>query len=388
MKKNRFFAFTLCIALLLPIHTVEAKTYENKTDLNLSAKSAILMEKETGDILYEQNSHEVLPPASITKIMTMLLIYEAQEAGQFDWTDPVTVSEHAASMGGSQIYLEAGETQTASDLTKSIAIASANDAAVAMAELISGSEEAFVQKMNEKAAELGMEDTYFVNACGLDADGHVSSAHDVALMSRELILNYPEIREYTTTWMDTITHHTAKGDSEFGLTNTNKLVKNYEGATGLKTGSTGKALYCLSGTAERNGMELIAVIMAAPDFQTRFSEDMKLLDYGFANFAKESGYEAGYVLEDIAVEKGMELTAPVAVQERISVLTDKSAGTPLESEIHLQEVILAPAPAGTKVGEIIYLQNGEEVGKTDLVTAEDVEKANFSTMLLRLLMLW
>ena len=191
-------------------------------------------------------------------------------------------------MGGSQIYLEAGETQTASDLTKSIAIASANDAAVAMAELISGSEEAFVQKMNEKAAELGMEDTHFVNACGLDADGHVSSAYDVALMSRELILNYPEIREYTTTWMDTITHHTAKGDSEFGLTNTNKLVKNYEGATGLKTGSTGKALYCLSGTAERNGMELIAVIMAAPDFQTRFSEDMKLLDYGFANLDRKS----------------------------------------------------------------------------------------------------
>ncbi|MBQ7241750.1 MAG: D-alanyl-D-alanine carboxypeptidase, partial [Firmicutes bacterium] len=227
----------------------------------LHSKSVILKEANTDTIIYETNSHEALPPASITKIMTLLLIYDACAEGRFKWDDPVTVSEHAASMGGSQVFLEPYETQTAADMTKCIAIASANDAAVAMAEFIGGSEEGFVAQMNEKAKELGMEDTHFVNACGLDADGHLSSAYDIALMSEELMSRYPEVKEYTTTWQDTITHNTKKGSTEFGLTNTNKLIKWYPYATGLKTGSTGKALCCLSGTAEKNGLSLVAVVM-------------------------------------------------------------------------------------------------------------------------------
>ena len=213
-----FFSVGCCLPAL-----AAEKQYENLTDLGLTSKSALLMEEDTGTILYEQNSHEALPPASVTKVMTLLLIYEGERDGKFEWTDTVQVSEHAASMGGSQVFLEEGETQTAADMTKSIAIASANDAAVAMAEFLAGSEEAFVQKMNERAKELGMEDTNFVNACGLDTEGHVSSAYDIALMSRELMENFPEIKEYTTTWQDSIVHKTRRGEETFGLTNTNKL---------------------------------------------------------------------------------------------------------------------------------------------------------------------
>lgn len=208
--------------------------------LQLKSKSAVLMDAGTGTILYEKNSHEAMPPASVTKVMTLLLIYEAEAAGQFGWEETVQVSEHAASMGGSQVFLEPGETQTAAELTKCIAIASANDAAVAMAEFVAGSEEAFVERMNRKAEELGMQETHFVNACGLDVDGHETSAYDIALMSRELMTKFPEVQKYTTTWQDTIIHKTRKGESEFGLTNTNKLIKWYEGATGLKTGSTAR----------------------------------------------------------------------------------------------------------------------------------------------------
>ena len=229
--------------------------YSNITDLGLSAQSVILVEASSGSVLYENNSDEKLPPASITKVMTLLLIYEAVRDGKINWDDNVTVSAHAASMGGSQVFLEEGETQTVADMTKCIAIASANDAAVAMAEYIGGSEDGFVQQMNERAKQLGMNNTTFKNACGLDTDGHLTTARDISIMSRELIYNFPEITQYTTTWQDTITHKTRKGESEFGLTNTNKLVKWYNGATGLKTGSTGKAKYCLSATAEKNGIE-------------------------------------------------------------------------------------------------------------------------------------
>ena len=243
MKRKGFFAMILILVLaissFLPVYG------EETTPLTLESKSAILMDAATGTILYEKNSHEAMPPASVTKVMTMLLIYEAEEAGQFRWEDSVQVSEHAAGMGGSQVFLEPGETQTAADMTKCIAIASANDAAVAMAEFVAGSEEAFVERMNKKAAELGMTDTHFENACGLDADGHETSANDIALMSRELMTRFPEIQDYTTTWQDTIVHKTRKGESEFGLTNTNKLIKWYEGATGLKTGSPAcKVKYC------------------------------------------------------------------------------------------------------------------------------------------------
>lgn len=378
-----FFSVGCCLPAL-----AAEKQYENLTDLGLTSKSALLMEEDTGTILYEQNSHEALPPASVTKVMTLLLIYEGERDGKFDWTDTVQVSEHAASMGGSQVFLEEGETQTAADMTKSIAIASANDAAVAMAEFLAGSEEAFVQKMNERAKELGMEDTNFVNACGLDTEGHVSSAYDIALMSRELMENFPEIKEYTTTWQDSIIHKTRRGEETFGLTNTNKLIQWYDGATGLKTGSTGNALYCLSGTAERDGMGLIAVVMAAPDYKVRFREVMQLLDYGFANYAIEKGREKGYTMGEVPVEKGMTDTVEAVVSEEISVLVPKGKESQWETRTELLQAVSAPVEAGTKVGELVYLRDGEEVGRVELTAGENVEKANVDTMLRRMLAGW
>ena len=348
--------------------------------LQLKSKSAVLMDAGTGTILYEKNSHEAMPPASVTKVMTLLLIYEAEAAGQFEWEEAVQVSEHAASMGGSQVFLESGETQTAAELTKCIAIASAND--------VAGSAEAFVERMNRKAEELGMRETHFVNACGLDVDGHETSAYDIALMSRELMTKFPEVQKYTTTWQDTIIHKTRKGESEFGLTNTNKLIKWYEGATGLKTGSTGKALYCLSGTAERNGLHLIGVVMAAPDFKLRFQETMKLLDYGFANYSTEKGLPAGKEMGRIPVTKGMEDSVSAVVQEEISILLKKDIGGEWETKTELLPAMDAPVAAGEKVGELIYLLHGKEVGRTDLITAEAVEKANINTMLQRMLKQW
>lgn len=375
------------VGCCLPALAAE-KQYENLTDLGLTSKSALLMEEDTGTILYEQNSHEALPPASVTKVMTLLLIYEGERDGKFDWTDTVQVSEHAASMGGSQVFLEEGETQTAADMTKSIAIASANDAAVAMAEFLAGSEEAFVQKMNKRAKELGMEDTNFVNACGLDTEGHVSSAYDIALMSRELMENFPEIKEYTTTWQDSIVHKTRRGEETFGLTNTNKLIQWYDGATGLKTGSTGNALYCLSGTAERDGMGLIAVVMAAPDYKVRFREVMQLLDYGFANYAIEKGREKGYAMGEVPVEKGMTDTVEAVVAEEISVLVPKGKEAQWETRTELLPAVSAPVEAGTKVGELVYLRDGEEVGRVELTAGENVAKANVDTMLRRMLAGW
>lgn len=378
-----FFSVGCCLPAL-----AAEKQYENLTDLGLTSKSALLMEEDTGTILYEQNSHEALPPASVTKVMTLLLIYEGERDGKFEWTDTVQVSEHAASMGGSQVFLEEGETQTAADMTKSIAIASANDAAVAMAEFLAGSEEAFVQKMNERAKELGMEDTNFVNACGLDTEGHVSSAYDIALMSRELMENFPEIKEYTTTWQDSIIHKTRRGEETFGLTNTNKLIQWYDGATGLKTGSTGNALYCLSGTAERDGMGLIAVVMAAPDYKVRFREVMQLLDYGFANYAIEKGREKGYAMGEVPVEKGMTDTVEAVVAEEISVLVPKGKEAQWETKTELLPAVSAPVEAGTKVGELVYLRDGEEVGRVELTAGENVAKANVDTMLRRMLAGW
>ena len=251
--------------------------------MQLSAPSALLMEASTGTILYEKDSHAILHPASITKIMTLLLIFDALEANQIAFDDTVTVSEYAASMGGSQVFLEAGETQTVDTMIKCISVASANDASVAMAEFICGSEQAFVEKMNERAVGLGMADTTFVNCCGLDTEGHQTSAYDVALMSRELITKYPKIHEYATIWTDTITHVTRRGSEEFGLTNTNKMIRQYPYATGLKTGSTSLAKYCVSATAKKDDTELIAVIMAAPDYKVRFSDAAALLNYGFAH---------------------------------------------------------------------------------------------------------
>jgi D-alanyl-D-alanine carboxypeptidase (penicillin-binding protein 5/6) len=308
--------------------------------------------------------------------------------GKLSWDDEVSVSEHAASMGGSQIFLEPNEVQTVADLTKSIAIASANDAAVAMAEKIGGSEDGFVQMMNSKAAELGMKNTHFVNACGLDTDGHEMSAKDIAIMSRELITKYPQIKDYTTTWQDTITHITSKGKTEFGLTNTNKLIKWYANATGLKTGSTGKAKYCLSGTAEKDGMELIAVVMAAPDPKVRFREVIKMFDYGFGNYEVKKGEPKGKKVGSVSVKKGMTESVDAIVSDDVTVLTEKGKSGELKNDIKLNEYVTAPVKQGDKIGEIIYYSNDEEVGKSDLIADKNVEKAGFFKNLKNLLSAW
>ncbi|MCI2000998.1 MAG: D-alanyl-D-alanine carboxypeptidase [Clostridia bacterium] len=391
MKAHKIILTTI-LALVLIIHPVPSFAEDNEDNtndtLNISSQSAVLMEQSTGKVLYEKNSHESLPPASITKIMTLLLIYEAQKAGKFSWDDMVTVSEHAASMGGSQVFLEPNEQQTAATMTKCIAIASANDAAVAMAEFIGGSEEGFVKMMNDKAAELGMKDTTFKNACGLDTDGHVSSAYDIALMSRELMKNFPEIQKYTTTWMDTITHKTSKGESEFGLTNTNKLIKWYSGATGLKTGSTGKAKYCLSGTAQKDGMNLIAVVMAAPDNKSRFQEVMKMLNYGFAGYEVKNVAKKGGDAGDITVTKGKLEKVPIETADDVSVLMKKGSDKKITEDRYIKDSLQAPFNKGENAGEVVYMLDGKEVGRTEIVTSEGVEKAGYTYNLGRILKKW
>ena len=367
--------------------SARAEQYENITDLGLSCESAILMEVSGGDILYEKNSDEQLPPASITKIMTLLLIYEAERDGKISFDDIVTVSAHAASMGGSQVYLEEGEKQTAAELTKCIAIASANDAAVAMAEYIGGSEEGFVELMNSRAKELGMDSTTFKNACGLDEEGHLTTAGDIAIMSRELMDNFPEIKEYTTTWQDTITHSTKRGDSEFGLTNTNKLIKWYDGATGLKTGSTGNAKYCLSASADKNGMELIAVVMAAPDNKSRFSEAMTLLDYGYANYTVVTGANAGDAAGEAPVSRGEHETVLLETASDIKALIPKGGAEP-ELSYEIYDGLCAPIEKGTPAGKAIYTLDGKTVAEADIVAAENVERAGLATVARRLLGSW
>lgn len=386
MKKRILAAVTAFFWFLSPFSVYAEEGSD--TSLQLESKSAILMEQSTGTVIYEKNSHDAMPLASVTKVMTLLLIYEAEQSGKFEWTDTVQISDYAASMGGSQVFLEPGETQTAADLTKCIAIASANDGAVAMAEFIAGSEEGFVEKMNQRARELGMENSVFKNACGLDVEGHVSSAYDIAIMSRELMGRFPEIQEYTTTWMDTIIHKTKKGEAEFGLTNTNKLIKWYEGATGLKTGSTGKALYCLSGTAVRDGLNLIGVVMAAPDYKIRFQEVMKLLDYGFANYVVEKGYPVGQDMGLIAVEKGTKEEINAVVKDEISVLMDKGSKAEWETKIEILPSVKAPIAQGSKVGEMVYMLEGKEAGKVDLVALESVDKVGIHMMLERMIKLW
>jgi len=377
----------LTFFVMLPLALGSVKVSAEDT-LDVSSRSAVLMEQSTGKVLYEKNSHESLPLASVTKIMTILLIYEAQRDGKFKWDDMVTVSEHAASMGGSQVFLEPNEQQTARDMTKCIIIASANDAAVAMAEFIGASEEGFVKMMNERAAQLGMKDTTFINACGLDTDGHVSSAYDIALMSRELMKNFPEIQQYTTTWMDTITHKTAKGETQFGLTNTNKLIKWYSGATGLKTGSTGNAKYCLSGTAEKNGMDLIAVVLAAPDNKSRFQEVIKLFNYGFANYEAKNTAAKGEKAGEISVTKGTAESVPLEIAADVSVLLKKGAGKDITEEKFVKESLEAPFKKGEKAGEIIYRLNGDEIGRTDIVTSEGAQKAGYVENIGRIMRLW
>uniref|UniRef100_UPI003FEE9040 D-alanyl-D-alanine carboxypeptidase family protein n=1 Tax=Roseburia sp. TaxID=2049040 RepID=UPI003FEE9040 len=355
----------------------EADTETSTAELTVSAPSVLLMEVSTGSVIYEKNAHEKLRPASITKIMTLILIFDAIANGQISLNDTVTVSEYAASMGGSQVYLEPGETQTVETMIKCISIASANDACVAMSEFIAGSESEFVRMMNERAAGLGMEDTTFVNCCGLDTDGHITSAYDVALMSRELTSRYPEIHNYCTVWMENITHTTARGSSEFGLTNTNKLIRQYEYATGLKTGSTGLAKYCVSATAVKDGMELIAVVMAAPDYKVRFSDAATLLNYGFSKYRVYTDANED-ALSPIPVQKGVSDQVSVTYESPFEYLsTDGSDLSGVTKTLELPETAEAPIKKGAAAGKAVYTLNGTEIGTVLILYTDNVDAATY-----------
>ena len=358
------------------------------TDLNLESKAALLLEPTTKTVLFEHNAHEKLPPASVTKVMTLLLIYDSIAAGKIKWDDTVTISAHAANMGGSQIFLEEGQTQNVRDLTKSISIASANDASVAMAEHIAGSEEGFVTLMNNRAKGLGMENTTFKNACGLDADGHLTTAYDISLMSAELITKYPEISETALIWMDEITHTTRRGSETFGLTNTNKMIRSYTGITGLKTGSTSQALFCITATATKEDMPLVSVILGGPSSKIRFDEAGRLLDHGYANFAITKGEEPGTTKGLIPVQKGVVEEVELVVENQVNALINKGDQTEITQEIQTLESLMAPVEKGTKAGEIIYRQNGEEIGRANLVVSQEIEKAGLSHMVKKLFANW
>ncbi len=338
------------------------------TNLNLESGGAVLIEQHSGKVLYDHNMHEQLRPASVTKVMSILLIMEAIDSGRITYTDKIPCSENAASMGGSQIWLDVKEELTVDEMLKAICVVSANDCTVAMAEYLAGSEEAFVEQMNEKAKELGMNDTTFKNCHGIDEDGHVTSAYDIALMSRELLNNHPDITKYTTIWMDSL----RDGKSE--LVNTNKLIRNYKGATGLKTGSTSVALYNLSASATRDDLSLIAVIMKAPSTKVRFAEAQKLLDYGFNNFEYKKLSSKGEMIQEIAVNKGVEKTVKVITETDSGVLIDKGQDKNIEQTITFAENINAPIQQGEILGSITYQLNGEEVGKVNLIAENAVQK--------------
>ncbi len=343
----------------------------------------LLMEASTGTVLYEKGADEKVHPASVTKVMTMLLIMEALDQGKIDLQDPVVTSAHAKSMGGSQVFLEEGETQTVETMLKCIVIASGNDAAVAMAEHLAGSEEAFVQKMNERAEELGMKNTHFVDCCGLtDSVEHYTSARDVALMSRELLVKHPQITRYSSVWMEDISHVTAKGSSPFTLTNTNKLLRSYEGCDGLKTGSTSLAKYCLSSTAVRNGIRLISVVMTSPDSKTRFRNASQLLNYGFAvcSLYRDLHQETALPLVPVAGGKKGEICCEY--EGAFTYLSTAAEDfSKITTQIKWGENLRAPVEKGAVLGEQIYYLGEKKLGSCRILAAESVEKAGFSDYL-------
>ena len=368
--KRIFVMITVLITLVLLPFPVQA------AELKVAGKSAALMDVATGTVLYEANSHERLAPASVTKVMTMLLIMEAVDSGKIAMTDTVTASEAAAAKGGSQIYLKVGETMSVSDMLKSIAVSSANDCACAMAEHIAGSEEAFVAQMNQKAAELGMQDTHFVNCTGLDdgenAAEHRTSAYDIAIMSRELLKNHPDIKQFTTIWMDTVRNGT------FGLSNTNKLVRFYQGATGLKTGYTSGAGYCLSATAQRDGMELIAVVMGADTSANRNAACKQLLDYGFANFAVITPELPEP--EPVAVKLGKQKTVEAVLGTRDGMLVDKARKSAVAMELSLEDSVTAPVSRGQRLGTLTVKAGDQILKEIPLVAAEGVARMSYGDL--------
>ena len=375
----------ICFPLEILADEEESKQAEEtgQAEIDISAPSAVLMEASTGTVIYEKDADTTRPPASVTKVMTMLLIFDALEAGSIHLEDEVTTSEYAASMGGSQVFLEPGEIQTVDTMLKCIAVASANDACVAMAEYICGSEEEFVRKMNERAKGLGMDNTNFVNCNGLDAEGHVTSARDIALMSRELIAKYPQIHDYSMIWMENITHNTSKGTSEFGLTNTNKLVRQYEYATGLKTGSTGEAKFCVSATGEKNGIEMIAVVMGAETSKERFADAVKLLNHGFGKCQLYTDESAPDV-QSADVEGGVREYVSVERPGAFSYLDMTGANlAEVEKRTEMNENLSAPLKKGDVIGYIVYSIDGREIGRAELTAGEAVEKAGFIDYLIK-----
>ena len=382
LRRLSALALSLAMTLLLFSPLPAAAAQEDNMPLPLSSASALLMEKETGTVLLQQNAHQKLEPASVTKVMTLLLVMEAVDSGRLSLDESVPVSAHAAGMGGSQVYLKEGERLSVSDLIKCVAVVSGNDCAVALAERLSGSESAFVEQMNQKAQALGMEDTHFVNCTGLPAPGHLTSAYDIALMSRQLLLHHPDIRQYTTIWTDSIRN------GAFGLTNTNRLIRFYDGATGLKTGFTASAQYCMSAAAQRNGMELIAVVMKAPTTAQRFQDASCLLDYGFANYALLTPQPEG-PLAPIDVLLGQSKTVQPQLQRECRLLVEKAQADQITTRVDLTRDVQAPVDPGQTLGEFqVYV--GEQLRDTvPIVAAQGVERLSvpglFSQLLRRLL---
>ena len=374
--KRKIPAFVLSV--LLFACPVRAETGGGEQEALIQAPHGVLMEASTGTIIYEKEKDTRVLPASITKIMTLLLIFDEIEKGNLKMEDPVITSAYAKSMGGSQVYLEEGEKQTVETMIKCIVIASGNDASVAMAEHICQSEEAFVKRMNERAEELGMENTHFEDCCGLtDSANHYTTAYDVARMSRELVVNYPKILEYSSIWMDTIIHETRQGTSEFGLTNTNKLIRGYEGCLGLKTGSTSAAKYCVSAVATRKGITLISVVMTAPDYKVRFRDAAAMLNLGFGVCSLYTD-EKEEKLPEILVKGGVRDTVSCAYKEPFHYLdTEGKALDKVEKKIVLKESVLAPVTKGAKAGEIQYYLDGEKIGSVAIVFCENIEKAGY-----------
>jgi serine-type D-Ala-D-Ala carboxypeptidase (penicillin-binding protein 5/6) len=364
-------------------NSVAVDSITSKTNvLDLKAKASVLMDGVSGNILLEKNSHEKLPIASVTKIMTMLLVMEAIDSGKVTLDDKVTVSDHAFNMGGSQVYLKPGEVFSVNDMLKALAIHSANDAAVALAEKISGSEDVFVAAMNAKAKELGMNDTNFLDSNGLTDEGHYSSANDVAIMSRELIMKHPKILDYTSTWHDTFR------DGKFSLDNTNKMIRFYQGANGLKTGFTTKAGYCLSASAKRNNLQLISVVLGEPDTNTRFAESRKLLDYGFANYEVTQVNKKAEIVGAVTVKKGLKTKVNAIYADDVNLLVKKGEKGEISRDVKLSEDLTAPVKSGQKVGEVIFKIGDKEVGKTDVISDANVEKASFLRLFFRMILQW
>lgn len=364
------------------------KETNHPTDIGFqsAAPNAILMEASTGTILYEKDADKEKPPASVTKIMTLLLIFDALSKKQITLNDTVTVSEHAASMGGSQVFLEPGETQTVDTMIKCIAVSSANDACVAMAEHIYGSEDAFVAKMNTRAQTLGMKHTHFINCCGLDAEGHYTSARDIALMSRELIIKHPDIFHYTTIWMENITHVTKRGESEFGLSNTNKLLRQYQGATGLKTGSTSKAGFCLSATAERNHISLIAVVMACQSAKERVKDCASLLDYGFS-LCKVYTDKQPPALSPVSIHNGTKEMLSCKYDKNFSyVFTSEINPDKIQKKVIFQKNLSAPIKKNQVIGKLEYSYHEKNIGSVSILASHSVKKATYLDYLKKLIL--